>query len=74
MYPQGPLTDPTQRAQIVENEEKRPTLALHLNDPLQAFLLETGIPNRQNLVEEDDIGQNVHGNAESDPHHQILNL
>src|SRR5690349_23865764 len=53
--PDAAVTESGDRVQAVRDEQQRPPLRDEALNPLQAFLLEGQIADRQNLVEQQDV-------------------
>ena len=54
-------------ARGVRDEEDRLALLLEEADPVDALVLERGVPDGQDLVDDEDVGVDVHGDREPQP-------
>src|SRR5205814_8565108 len=60
------VAEPRNRSDVVTHEDHRSSAVRQLADPLEAFLLEGAIPDREHLVEKEDLGVEIRGHREGE--------
>ena len=63
-----PVAEPRDRLHVVRDEEHRPAGGAEVLHPPEAAPLELGVAHGQHLVDEQDLGLEVRGDREREPH------
>src|SRR5207248_5304090 len=62
------LAEPLDRGGVVRDVDDRPAALLELEDLREALALELLVPDREDLVEEENVGVDVRGDGEAESH------
>src|SRR5581483_5432797 len=64
----GAVAEPLDRLSVVRDEDDRAAAALELGDLAEALALELLVADGEDLVEQEDVGLDVRGDREAEPH------
>ena len=68
VHPHRAITEPLDEPERVRHEDDRLPAALELRDLVEALVRETLVADGEHLVDEEDVGIDVHGDGEAEAH------